>query len=244
MVVGQKRSRGGAYPTGRSAARRRLTMGRRQKKLSPTAMMKQVVLKTAEKKMKFITGTGAVYNVGTTATSADRPFVTNALTTDIGTSQFTRNGDKIYSMRLEVKAALRNEAPNPGSNYRIIVVRGEAADMPNGDTTGFFFAGSYSNGGPILGCVNTDKFTVVKDLTFSSMEGDYSIEPSAAQRGKVKLISFTIPINKYIEYKDDAGTVPKGSNCYNMFCYGYDPNGGVGQIGNVEFSVRHYFKDV
>lgn len=244
MVVGQKRSRGYAYNSGRGGARRKLNMGKR-KRMTPTAMMKQVVLRTAEKKMKFITGSAFVFNVGTTATAADRPFVTNALTTDVGTSQFTRIGDKIYSQRLEVKGVLQNEALNPGANYRIIVVRGEAADMPNGDTTGFFYAGSYTGAGPILGLVNGDKFTVVKDITFTASDGDYSVETATAvNRSKTRMFSFTIPTNKYIEYKDDAGTIPKGANCYNMFCYGFDPNGGAGSIGIVNFSVRHYFKDV
>lgn len=213
-----------------------------------TAAIRESLKRDAEQKMKFITGGNvAIYSNGTILNDGNLyPFVTNALTTDIGNTQFTRNGDQIHSQYLDVKLNVSQDSAGFACGYRVIVVRGEASDMPNAATTGLFMAGSYPGSYVHLGKVNTDKFYVMKDFVINPYPNDYSIETGSSLVGHGKVYKFRIPIGRRVTYKDDAGTVPKGSMCINMFVIGFDGiNTGITtRVGTLTFSVTHYFKDL
>lgn len=178
-----------------------------------------------------------------------RLVLNNMLATTQGVTQYNRVGDAIYSQKINVKLWLSNKLDRPNVMYRIIVLAGELADMPDGNgVTGVPLSDPFYNSGAIntmTGYLNRDKFKVIRDQYVQPFGGDYSLEASSTQREHSRLVEFSIPINKMIRYKTDNGTVPEGANCYGLCVIAYDSYGSLltDNIASFAYSVQHVYKD-
>lgn len=178
-----------------------------------------------------------------------RLVLNNMLATTQGVTQYNRVGDAIYSQKVNVKLWLSNKLDRPNVMYRIIVLAGELADMPDGNgPTGVALSDIFYNAGAITtmtGYLNRDKFKVIRDQYVQPFGGDYSLEASSDKKEHSRMFEFSIPVNKVIRYKTDNGTVPEGANCYGLAICAYDAYGSLltDNIASFAYSVQHLYKD-
>lgn len=209
--------------------------------------VKKYILNKFEQKMSVrgIQNNQLWHNGGATGNVA---ITTNLLQTTVGTSQFHRIGDKIYSQGLDFRLWLSNKLDRPNVMYRIIVVSAEASDLPSATNISdlFFAVESGSNFSCMTAFVNVDKYRVHKDMVIQPFGGDYSLEDVATLREHSRFVSFTVNTNKNISYKLDNGIVPVGANSYALFVFAYDAYGTttVDDIATVAWMAKHRFKDV
>lgn len=186
-------------------------------------------------------------NIGTYWTTV----ITNLLSTPVGTGQFQRVGDSIQAQKLDFKFWLSNKGDRPNVMYRILVVKGEEGDMASGTNLGM--AGASAN--TMLTFINTDKYTVLYDRVINSAAGFKANQteilgvkqPGELDRREQALYhSFTVPINKKITYKTDAGAVPTGNNYLNCYVIPYDAYGTslTDNIASMAFNVKFTFTDI
>lgn len=215
------------------------------------AHVKKQVMKSHEQKMCFINDQNIqIYHNGTRRNTGGYYLAhANLLSTIVGTSQYTRIGDRIFSQKVSMKLWLSNKGDRPNVMYRIVVIAGESEDMPaGGDVGGTALTGieyTSSGGNTMLVRWNKDKFKLIRDMYVQPFGGDYSLEPSSSAKEHSRLIEFDIPINKYITYKTDNGTVPENANCYGFFVTAYDAYGTVitDNIASFAWAATHFFKD-
>lgn len=175
------------------------------------------------------------------------PLISNLLQTSQGTTQYTRVGDKIRSMDVDVKLWLSNKLDRPNVMYRIICVSAESADLPAATSIVDLFYPTGAGTPPFtVAKINVDKYRVHHDHTIQPFGGDYSIEASSAQKEHSRLYNFRVVTNKDIVYKADNGTVPSGNNFYSVFVLVYDAYGSLAtdNIASCAYCFAHRFKDM
>lgn len=210
-------------------------------------MVKKAIMRKFETKMHLIAyqNINLYHDSGTVAGGTAVAVDANLLRTNVGTTQFTRIGDKVRSMSLEFRLWLSNKLDRPNVMYRVLVLSADNEDIPSGtQVTDLFFP--HSTGNKMVGQINTDKFRVHKDLIVQPFAGDYSLELNATNKEHSRLVKFNVSTNKDLVYKTDGSTVPSGRNNYALFVFPYDAWGTLNtdNIASFAVTITHRFKDV
>lgn len=237
-----KRKSSGTY--GRNTRRKRgAGRYRRRSKMNTKLMMRvarRAVLKNTE--TKFVT-----YAAQNGQLNHDTPthIINNLLATTQGQTQFTRVGDEVYPIGVKFKLWLSNKLDRPNVMYRVIFYR------PTTDTVGSNaipanFWVSTANNNKLMEYINTDKYTVVKDITINPKAGDYSLESGATNRERSFMKQFWFPSKGPLKYQTDNGNVPKfQKHCLSLIVCAYDAYGTLttDTIASCSWSYKFYFKD-
>lgn len=167
--------------------------------------------------------------------------VQNLLATQQGTTQVTRVGDKVYGTLLSIKLWLSNKLDRPNVQWRIILFT-----YPDNWSSGTSIFDPYAHPNKMIGNVDTDKYTVIRQLTLQPLSGDYSLETGASNKEHSRMVKMTIPLNREIKYKADGGQEPTYmKNRLALAIIPYDSFGTLVSDNIASFAIqcKFYYKD-
>lgn len=197
--------------------------------------VRTVIQRMAEKKMAVMGGSGNLLQNYSGPGTQFSPMLGNALQCSQGQTQYTRLGDQIQAMYLDVALALLPLPSHSNTCYRVIVLSGEQQDLGSGLDWRLNGVGACL----LTASINTDFCSIKYDKTINA-----PCQTDGAEAG-VFTYKFRIPLNKKLVYKTDAGNAPGNANYYNLYVVAYNASVANGTIiGQYDFNAKLVFTDV